>query len=87
VASFPASQSASALLRSVPQENVVKMASDGMGTFVVAELCQRIHVEGSDDEKQTLSNYFSKDDQNRIRDSDVRGRDLLVQNLRRLRDD
>ena len=58
VPTFSASAFASAFMRQVGRELTLKMATDN-GAFVVAELCERIRAEGTDEEREALKAWFS----------------------------
>ncbi|KAG8789320.1 pumilio domain member 6 [Serendipita sp. 405] len=81
---FDAAVFASAFLRIVGDddggERIRKMAQ-GDGTFVIAELCERIDKEGSAEDKKKLKNWFSGDVVKSIKSQDIRGGGVLLEKL------
>ncbi|TDL19020.1 ARM repeat-containing protein [Rickenella mellea] len=77
---FSPSAFASAWIKTVGKSATVAMAQGG-GAFVVATLCERLIEEGSEEEKGELCRWFGEDVKARIRESDVKGRDVLLRSL------
>lgn len=91
---YNAAQFASSFMRIVGQsgskdgkeggKRIVAMAQ-GNGAFVIAELCERIRAEGSPEEKKLIKKWFSKDVIQNLEKSDVRGKEVLLEALGKLR--
>ena len=78
--SFSPSAFASSFLTTVGQDVVVAMAQ-GNGAFVVAELCRRISVEGTSEEKELLRTWFADDVNRSIWSKEVKGKDVLLKSI------
>ena len=78
--SFSASAFASTFLRVVGREMTLQIAK-GNGAFVVAELCERIRVEGTDDERATLKTWFGEGALKDIEESDAKGKRVLLEKV------
>lgn len=50
----------------------------GNGAFVVAELCRRISVEGTDEEKRSLRAWFTEQVSKDIQDKEIKGKSVLL---------
>ncbi|KAI6130912.1 armadillo-type protein [Pisolithus croceorrhizus] len=77
---FSPADFASAFLSTVGKETTLAMAQ-GDGTFVVAELLQRIQEECSDESKKKVKRWFSKSFVSSIRNGEVRGKDILIEKI------
>ncbi|KAH7923040.1 ARM repeat-containing protein [Leucogyrophana mollusca] len=77
---FSSSGFASAFLKHVGKEATIAMA-EGDGAFVVAELLQRIREEGSEQEKVTIKQWFGKSVVARIKDGEVKGKNVLLEKI------
>ncbi|KAI6004365.1 armadillo-type protein [Pisolithus orientalis] len=77
---FSPAELASAFLSTVDKETTLAMAQ-GNGAFVVAELLQRIQEECSDESKKKVKRWFSKSFVSNIRNSEVRGKDILIEKI------
>lgn len=78
---FSSSTFASSFLTVVGRDVTVAMAQ-GNGAFVVAELCRRISMEGTDEEKRSLRTWFAEDsvDKN-IRGKEMKGKKVLLESI------
>ncbi|KAI6026552.1 armadillo-type protein [Pisolithus microcarpus] len=64
-----------------PAEFASALLSTGDGTFVIAELLQRIQEECSSELKKKVKHWFNKSAVSSIRNSDVRGKDILIEKI------
>ena len=71
---------ASAWLRSVGKENTQAMGLGG-GAFVLAALCERVTTDGSDEEKRVLKDWFDAAFVEKLKESDVKGRQVLLDSI------
>jgi pumilio family protein 6 len=55
------------------------------GAFVVAELCERINLEGSESDKKLLKIWFSDDVMEDLERLEVRGMGVLMEKLKALK--
>ena len=68
---------ASSFLTVVGRDVTVALAK-GNGAFVVAELCRRISVEGTDEEKRSLRAWFTEQVSKDIQDKEIKGKSVLL---------
>ena len=80
---FSAAQFASAFLSAVDKEVLLTMAK-GNGTFIVAELLERVREEGDDQEKKKIRGWFEKGFISCLRDLDVKGKNVLIEKIEAL---
>ncbi|KAF9235950.1 armadillo-type protein [Melanogaster broomeanus] len=80
---FSPSEFASVFLSTVGRDTTLSIAQ-GDGAFVVAELLQRISEEGSDQEKNTVRDWFDDVFVARVMDSEVKGKNLLIEKIKAL---
>jgi len=80
---FSAVQFASALLCAVDKETLLAIAK-GNGTFVVAELLERVREEGGDEEKKKTKGWFGQSFISYLRDHDVKGKKVLIEKIEAL---
>lgn len=78
--SFSAAAFASAFMKDVGKEETLAMAK-GNGAFMVAELCERIREEGSNEEKTMLKDWFSGEVMREIEEGDAKGKKVLVEKV------
>ena len=81
--SFSPSAFASLFLATVGRDVIAAMAQ-GNGAFVVAELCRRISVEGTSEEKELLRTWFAEGVNESIRSKEVKGKDVLLKSINTL---
>ncbi|KAG1898767.1 armadillo-type protein [Suillus fuscotomentosus] len=81
--SFSPSAFASEFMSIVGQDLTVSMAG-GEGAFIIAEFLQRIKEEGSADEKQTVKGWFGGDVVERLKKSETKGRNVLLDKINAL---
>lgn len=84
--SFSPGDFAKQFMTAAGEDNLVKMAK-GNGTFVVAELVERIRIEGDGGEKTELSKWLSKKVRTEIEESKGKGSDVLLGRLKALDSD
>lgn len=65
------------------EDNLVHMAK-GNGTFVVAELVERITTEGEEGHRRQLAEWFSQDVRADIGNGKTKGSDILLDRLKDL---
>ncbi|KAG8834409.1 pumilio domain member 6 [Serendipita sp. 399] len=85
---FDAAIFSSAFLRIVGDDDDgqrIRNMAQGDGTFVVAELCERIEKEGRAEDKRKLKKWFPSGLINDIKNSDIRGGAVLLEKLVALR--
>ena len=81
VPTFSAVAFASAFMKQVGPDLTLKMAT-GNGAFVVAELCERIRVEGAAEERSRLISWFKAIET--IERSDAKGKTVLLESISKL---
>ena len=81
--SFSPSVFASSFLTAVGRDVTVAMAQ-GNGAFVVAELCRRVSVEGTDEEKRLLRMWFTEGVSKDIQDKEMKGKSVLLGSINAL---
>lgn len=81
--SFSPSAFASEFMTIVGQDLTVSMAG-GEGAFIIAEFLQRIKEEGSADEKQTVKGWFGGDVVEKLKKSETKGRNVLLDKINAL---
>ncbi|KAL4080018.1 armadillo-type protein [Scleroderma yunnanense] len=81
--SFSAAQFASALLSAVDKKTLLAIA-EGNGTFLVAELLERIQEEGGDEEKKKIKDWFGRSFISNLRDHNVKGKNVLIEKIEAL---
>ncbi|KAG2138425.1 armadillo-type protein [Suillus bovinus] len=81
--SFSPSAFASAFMSVVGEDLAVSMAG-GEGAFIIAEFLQRIKEEGSADEKQTVKGWFGGNVAERLKKSETKGRNVLLDKINAL---
>lgn len=81
--SFSPSAFASEFISIVGQDLTVSMAG-GEGAFIIAEFLQRIKEEGSADEKQTVKGWFGGDVVEKLKKSETKGRNVLLDKINAL---
>ena len=81
--SFSPSAFASSFLTAVGRDVTVAMAQ-GNGAFVVAELCRRVSVEGTDEEKRLLRMWFTEGVSKDIQDKEMKGKSVLLGSINAL---
>ena len=52
--------------------------AQGNGAFVVAELCRRVSMEGTDEEKRLLRAWFTEQVSKDIQDKEMKGKSVLL---------
>ena len=52
--------------------------AQGNGAFVVAELCRRVSMEGTDEEKMLLRAWFTEQVSKDIQDKEMKGKSVLL---------
>ncbi|KAI6038567.1 armadillo-type protein [Pisolithus marmoratus] len=77
---FSPADLASIFISTVGKETTLAMAQ-GDGTFVVAELLRSVQEECSDELKKQVKRWFSKSFVSSIRNSEVRGKDILIEKI------
>jgi pumilio family protein 6 len=80
---FSPSEFASIFLSAVGRDTTLSIAQ-GDGAFVVAELLERIREEGSDEEKKKVRKWFDDAFVARVKDSEVKGKNVLVEKIQAL---
>ncbi|KAF9218484.1 ARM repeat-containing protein [Gyrodon lividus] len=80
---FSPSEFASILLSTVGRDKTLSIAQ-GDGAFVVAELLERIREEGSDEEKKMVRGWFDDVFKARVKDSEVKGKNVLIEKIKAL---
>ncbi|KIO21766.1 hypothetical protein M407DRAFT_28694 [Tulasnella calospora MUT 4182] len=79
VPSYSAINFARSMLNDVGKENLLTMATDGGGAFVLTELLERFIKDGTDEEKKELKAWVgSKMAKKRIEGSGAKGKDALL---------
>jgi pumilio homology domain family member 6 len=63
---------------------VLEMAR-GDGAFVLAELCERVRVEGSKAEKKAVSAWFGERERMAVDESEAKGKKVLLDKINALR--
>ena len=53
----------------------------GTGAFVVAALCDRVRLQGAEEERKKLKKWFSQGVRDALKNSEVKGRDVLLESL------
>jgi len=81
VPTFSAGAFASAFMKQVGQDLTLKMGT-GNGAFVVAELCERIRIEGAGEERATLKSWFKATET--IERCDAKGKRVLLESVSKL---
>lgn len=71
---------ARAFMHAAGKDNTVAMAL-GEGTFIVAELMDKLKEEGHDEELKELRSWFGKDVRGTLSKGDVRGSAVLLERL------
>jgi pumilio family protein 6 len=67
----------------VGKDLTVSMAG-GEGAFIIAEFLHRIKEEGSTDEKRTVKDWFGEDNVERLKKSETKGRNVLLDKINAL---
>jgi pumilio family protein 6 len=67
----------------VGKDLTVSMAG-GEGAFIIAEFLHRIREEGSADEKRTVKGWFGEDVVERLKKSETKGRNVLLDKINAL---
>lgn len=67
-------------------ERIVGMAGGG-GTFVVAELCERINKEGTGEQKERLRGWFTNNVVKGLEKASMKGCGVLLEKLKALHDE
>ncbi|KAH0828555.1 armadillo-type protein [Lanmaoa asiatica] len=80
---FSPSEFASEFLSTVGRDTTIAIAQ-GDGAFVVAELLERIRDEGSDEQRMRVRGWFNDSFVARMKDSDAKGRHVLVEKIKAL---
>ncbi|KIJ64088.1 hypothetical protein HYDPIDRAFT_91143 [Hydnomerulius pinastri MD-312] len=65
-------------------KDTTRAIAEGDGAFVVAELLERIREEGSDEEKKKVKGWFDDAFVARIKDSEVKGKNVLIEKIQAL---
>ncbi|KIJ56454.1 hypothetical protein M422DRAFT_199136 [Sphaerobolus stellatus SS14] len=71
---------ATAFIRITGRDNALRMAQGG-GTFVIAELLERLHASGQGEE---VKEWFGAKELQSIKASDVKGKDVLLEKIKAL---
>ncbi|KDQ55462.1 hypothetical protein JAAARDRAFT_71318 [Jaapia argillacea MUCL 33604] len=82
---FSPKEFASAFVKVVGEDVTVAMAKGGGGTFLVAELLERVRAEGSEDEKKLVKAWFGEGVVGEIERGDVKGKKVLLEKIQALR--
>lgn len=77
---FLPAQFASTFLNKIDQGTVLAMTM-GSGTFVIAEFLERIRADGDDEERKKVKGWFSETSISELSDSEVKGKDVLIQKI------
>lgn len=59
--------------------------AQGSGAFLVAELCERVMKEGTDEDKKLLKSWFGDDIRKKIEKGDTKGKNILLEKVDALR--
>jgi len=79
--SFSPSGFASSFLTAVGRDVTVAIAQEN-GAFVVAELCRRVSVEGTDEERRSLRTWLAEEGANKnIREKEIKGKNVLLRSI------
>jgi len=62
-----------------------KERAEELGMFVLAELCERVRIEGSASERKALIAQFDKKEVDRIAESGEKGAAVLVEKVKLLK--